>query len=87
MKHNATITTKEEKAVEEYWVLQASEKCSMPTYVNSAYFGVIPIESSAVVKLKEFNSKPTIEEIAQFLSESQADFVTVSHNYRFEKGD
>lgn len=38
-----------------------------------------------VIKEKEFQSKPTIEQIALFLEESKADFVSVETNYRFDK--
>lgn len=32
---------------------------------------------------REFKSEPIPQEIAQFLSETKADFVSVEHNYRF----
>ena len=68
MKHKVTITTKEEKTVEEYWAMR----------------GISDLQNiKKVIAERETAEKPTLEEIAQFLAESQADFVAVSHNYRF----
>lgn len=74
MKHKVTITTNKEKTVEEFWIMKTSR-----------LMDVLNSKISYVHTEKELNHKPTIEEIAQFLSDSQADFVTVSHNYRFAK--
>lgn len=77
MKHKVTIATKEEKTVEEYWILTAMyETCYGPN-TKETHIGYE----------KKYDHSPTISEIAQFLSDSQADFVAASHNYRFAKGD
>lgn len=75
MNHNATITTKEEKTVEEYWEMIEVEKEDV-IILNGGRFSIKP-------QRKECDHKPTVEEIAQFLFDTKADFVTVSHNYRF----
>lgn len=72
MTHKVTITTKEEKTVEEYWILHG-------VYALDKHL----LQMSGRTEPKEYSREPTIEEIAQFLSDSHADFVTVNHNYRF----
>lgn len=72
MKHKATITTKEEKTVEEYWVMESTREV-----------GVTTLKTIDVIDTKELDHEPSISEIAQFLLERKGIFVTVSHNYRF----
>lgn len=38
-----------------------------------------------VIKEEEFQSEPTLAQIALFLEKSKADFVSVEKNYRFDK--
>lgn len=72
MTHKVTITTKEEKTVEEYYMMRGISESQ---------------NIKKVIAERETAEKPTLEEIAQFLADSKADFVAVSHNYRFAKGD
>lgn len=71
MTHEVEITTTENRVIEEYWVMKSVKD------------GKYPIPISEVIKKKELTHNPTLQEIAQFLSESKADFVSVGHNYRF----
>lgn len=69
MNHNVTITKEENKVIEEYWVMKEKN--------NYTYITCRP------PKTQKLDHEPTLQEIAQFLSETQADFVSVEHNYRF----
>lgn len=71
MTHEVEITTTENRVIEEYWVMKSVKD------------GEYPIPISEAIKKKELAHEPTFQEIAQFLSESKADFVSVEHNYRF----
>lgn len=71
--HKVTVTKTEEKVLEEYFVMRA---------VKNSNFA--PNKTKQVFKEKECNQQPTHEEIAKFLSDAGADFVSVEHNYRFE---
>lgn len=73
MLHNVTVTKTEEKALEEYYVMRA---------VKNSNFA--PNKTKQVFKEKECNHYPESSEIAQFLSDTGANFVSVEHNYRFE---
>lgn len=72
MLHNVTVKHEENEALEEFWVMKAEKK-----------EGKYPIPYSEAVKEKELDHNPTPQEIAQFLSDSGADFVSVVQNYRF----
>lgn len=73
MLHNVTVKHEENKVLEKYWLLRAEKK-----------EGKYPIPYSESFKEKELDHEPTPQEIAQFLYESHADFVSVVQNYRFE---
>lgn len=68
MQHNVTITKEENRVIEEYWCIRAIRACDL---------------KKTVIDEKELDHNPTLQEIAQFLSETKADFVSVEHNYRF----
>ena len=72
MLHNVTVKREENKVLEEFWVMKAEKK-----------EGKYPIPYSEAVKEKDLDHNPTPQEVAQFLSESGADFVSVVQNYRF----
>lgn len=73
MLHNVTVKHEENKVLEKYWLMRAEKK-----------EGKYPIPYSESFKEKELDHEPTLDEIAQFLSDSKADFVSVVQNYRFE---
>lgn len=73
MLHNVTVKHEENKVLEKYWLMRAEKK-----------EGKYPIPYSESFKEKELDHEPTPQEIAQFLSDSKADFVSVVQNYRFE---
>lgn len=72
MLHNVTIKYEKNKTLEKYWLMRAEKK-----------EGKYPIPYSESFKEKELDHEPTPNEIAQFLSDSKADFVSVVQNYRF----
>ena len=82
MQHNVTMTKKESRVIEEWQTMEAkrylhkyhNRKTGKDVYVDGEYL---------VVGKKDINKEPTLQEIAQFLSETKADFVSVEHNYRF----
>lgn len=57
-----------EKEIEEYWLLRG-------IYDDGV--------QKKVISEKEFDRLPTIGEIAMFLEESKATFVSIEHNFRF----
>lgn len=73
MLHNVTVKTSERRKLEQYWVARALKNSDMP--FNYA---------KTVIGERELDHEPTPDEIAQFLSDSKADFVSVVQNYRFE---
>lgn len=73
MLHNVTIKHEENKVLESYYVMRGIKENDMPFE-----------PSKKVIKERELDHKPTTNEIAQFLSDSKADFVSVVQNYRFE---
>lgn len=73
MLHNVTVKHEENKVLEEFWVMKAEKK-----------EGKYPIPYSESFKEQELDHEPTPNEIAQFLDDSKADFVSVVQNYRFE---
>lgn len=62
-----------EQQLEQYWVARALKN-------NDMTFNY----TKTVVGEREFNHYPTLNEIAQFLFDSGADFVSVVQNYRSE---
>lgn len=75
MLHNVTVKHEENKVLEKYWIMRAIKDGDM--------YGEPPTQKR-VISEKECTNEPTPNEIAQFLSDSQADFVSVVQNYRFE---
>lgn len=73
MLHNVTVKHEESKVLEKYWLMRAEKK-----------EGKYPIPYSESFKEKELDHEPTPQEIAQFLFDAKADFVSVVQNYRFE---
>lgn len=71
MLHNVTVKHEENKALEEIWVMRAGKAGDS--------FGIARV----VIDERELDHKPTPQEIAQFLSDSKADFASVVQNYRF----
>lgn len=72
MLHNVTVKHEENKVLEKYWVMRAFE--------NKPIFTIDVRKPDWI----ELDHEPTPNEIAQFLSDSKADFVSVAQNYRFE---
>lgn len=73
MLHNVAVKTSERKKLEQYWVARALKNSDMPFNYTKTVIGE-----------REFDHYPVPNEIAQFLSDSKADFVSVVQNYRFE---
>lgn len=79
MLHNVTVRKAEKKKFEEFWIMRAVHEirtCDSETKKMKINFHVI--------EDVEIDHNPTPQEIAQFLSESKDDFVSVVQNYRFE---
>ena len=72
MLHNVTVKTSERKKLEQYWVVRALKNSDMPFNYTKTVIGE-----------RELDHEPTPDEIAQFLSDSKADFVSLVQNYRF----
>lgn len=68
MLHNVTVS--EDKVLEEYWCIRA-----IKTNIHN---------EKVVVGEMKCTNKPKLNEIAAFLKNSGADFVSVVQNYRFE---
>lgn len=75
MLHNVTVKHEENKVLEKYWLLRAIKDGDM--------YGAPPTPKR-VISEQELDHEPTPQEIAQFLSDSKADFVSVVQNYKFE---
>lgn len=75
MLHNVTVKHEENKVLEKYWLMRAIKDGDM--------YGQPPTPKR-VISEKELDHEPTLQEIAQFLSDSKANFVSVVQNYRFE---
>ncbi len=59
--------------LEEFWVMRAVKE------------GKLPFDfKKTVIDERKLDHEPSKSEIAQFLSDSKADFVSVVQNYRFE---
>lgn len=76
MLHNVTVKHEENKLLEKYWLMRAIKDGDM--------YGEPKLTPKIVIAEKECTIEPTPDEIAQFLYESHADFVSVVQNYRFE---
>lgn len=73
MLHNVTVKHEESKLLEEFWVMRAVKE------------GKLPFDfKKTVIDERKLYHEPSKNEIAQFLYESHADFVSVVQNYRFE---
>lgn len=83
MTHEVEITTTENKVIEEYWVIRGMRSADIAEYNINTHVSKSFKNKDLINEEKELNHKPTLQEIAQFLSESKADFVSVEHNYRF----
>lgn len=75
MLHNVTVKIEENKVLETYWLMRAIKDGDM--------YGEPPTPKR-VISEKECTHEPTPQEIAQFLSDAKADFVSVVQNYRFD---
>ena len=75
MLRNVTVKHEENKALEKYWLMRAIKDGDM--------YGQPPTPKR-VISEKELDHEPTADEIAQFLYDSKADFVSVVQNYRFK---
>lgn len=75
MLHNVTVKHEESKVLEKYWLMR--------TIKDGDMYGQPPMPKR-VISEKELDHEPTPNEIAQFLSDAKADFVSVVQNYRFE---
>ena len=74
--HNVTVKHEENKVLEKYWLMRAIKEGDV--------YGEPQSMPKKVIAEKECAHEPTPNEIAQFLSDSKADFVSVVQNYRFE---
>jgi len=84
MLHNATVKHEEDKALELVWVMIAMRNSKLAEYNPKTGTTKDLGEESRFMDKKELSHAPTLDEIAQFLSDSKADFVSVVQNYRFE---
>lgn len=66
------IVIEMEKEIEEYWLLRG-------VYDDGI--------QKRVIAEKEFGRHPTVGEIADFLEESKATFVSIEHNFRFPESE
>lgn len=84
MLHNVTVKHEENKVLEEFWVMYAMKNEGIAEYNQKTGVSKVLGVESCIVDKKELKEKPNKNEIAQFLSDSKADFVSVVQNYRFE---
>lgn len=84
MLHNVTVKHEESKALECVWVMIAMRNSKLAEYDPKTKITKELGEESRVMDKRELDHAPTLDEIAQFLSDSKADFVSVVQNYRFE---
>ena len=83
MQHNVTITTEENRVIEEYWIISSKKNSIISNRKSMSETEKIAGYKCNSSCEKELDHNPTLQEIAQFLSETKADFVSVEHNYRF----
>lgn len=84
MLHNVTVKHEENKVLEWVWVMIAMRNSKLAEYDPKTRTTKDLGEENRVMDKKELDHAPTLDEIAQFLSDSKADFVSVVQNYRFE---
>lgn len=77
MLHNVTVKHEENKVLVRCWEMEAAK-----LDYNTCAFPSMPVR--CVQDRKYIDHEPMPDEIAQFLSDSKADFVSVVQNYRFE---
>lgn len=77
MLHNVTVKHEENKVLVKCWEMEAAK-----LDYNTCAFPSMPVR--CIQDRKYIDHEPTPDEIAQFLYESHADFVSVVQNYRFE---
>lgn len=73
MTYSVTVGKPEKKILEEFWMMRALKNSNVPFD-----------RSKQIVKERELEKEPSAQEIAQFLYETDAEFVSVIKNYRFE---
>lgn len=83
MLHNVTIKHEENKVLEWVWVMIAMRNSKLTEYNLKTGTTKDLGEESRFMDKKELSHAPTLDEIAQFLDDSGADFVSVVQNYRF----
>lgn len=77
MLHNVTVKHEENKVLEEFWVMYAMKNEGSIEYnLRTGNSKVLSLEN-CIVRKRESKEKPSKNEIAQFLSDSHADFVSV----------
>lgn len=73
MTYSVTVGKPEKKILEEFWMMRALKNSNVPFD-----------RSKQIIKEREMEKEPSAQEIAQFLYETGAEFVSVIKNYRFE---
>lgn len=84
MLHNVTIKHEENKVLEWVWIMIAMRNSKLAEYDPKTKITKDLGEESRVMDKRELDHAPTLDEIAQFLSDSKADFVSVVQKYRFD---
>ena len=72
MVYNVTVGKLEEKRLEVFWLMRAQKNSNIPFD-----------QSKVIAKERELENEPSVQDIGQFLYETDADFVSVIKNYRF----
>ena len=84
MLHNVTVKHEENKVLEEEGTTMLAIKKEWEGSLLYTTNGVKKEETNRIIDTRELDHKPKPDEIAQFLSDTGADFVSVVQNYRFE---
>lgn len=84
MLHNVTVKHEESKVLKEEGATMLAIKKEWEGSLLYTTNGVKKEETNRIIDTRELDHKPKPDEIAQFLSDSKADFVSVAQNYRFE---
>ena len=71
------------KVLEKYWEMIAKKECEVAEFNMKTRKSTPMKKQIEDIKREESDHEPTPQEIAQFLSDSKADFVSVVQNYRF----
>lgn len=82
MLHSVTVKHEENKVLEKYCLIRAMKNGYRSDFMISTSELQIG-KGDLIIKEQELDHEPTPNEIAQFLSDSKADFVSVVQNYRF----